>query len=103
MAKGRVEAGAVTQHRDFAIWFLLPHYTAELGYSYSVNGAYYSGYIEKSFFRERAAKKFVERLRDQGVLVRFNPSSPRISILRSKDQELRQLQPSQATSGKLEL
>ena len=89
--KGRVEYGIVAQHRDPETWFLFPNYTAEVSYSYSVSGEYYSGHIERSFFRESSAQKFVQNFRGKGVFVRYNQSSPEISVLRKSDQPVLQL------------
>jgi hypothetical protein len=82
----RVEYGTVTQHRDPATWLIFPNYTAEVSYSYSIAGQYYSGHIERSFFRESSAQKFVENLKGKGVFVRYNQNSPDRSVLRSSDQ-----------------
>lgn len=88
--KGRVEYGSVAQHRDSETWFLLPNYTAEVSYSYSISGEYYSGHIARSFFRESSAQTFVENLKGKGVFVRYNQSSPEISVLRKSDQPVLQ-------------
>ena len=88
--KGHVEYGTVMQHRDLETWLLFPTYTAEVSYSYSVAGEYYSGHIERSFFRQSSAQKFVESLKGKGVFVRYKQSSPDISVLRSSDQPVLQ-------------
>jgi hypothetical protein len=87
--KGRVEYGTVTQDQDAATWFLFPNYTAEVSYSF-VAGEYYSGHIERSFFRETSAQKFVENLKGKGVFVRYSQGSPDISVLRNSDQPVLQ-------------
>ena len=69
---------------------LLPHYTAEVSYSYSVAGGYYSGRIERSFFREGSAQKFVDNLKGRDVVVRYSPRSPEVSVLRKSDQPVLQ-------------
>jgi len=88
--KGQVETGTVTQDRDPATWLLFPKYTAAVSYSYSVAGEYYSGHIERSFFRETSAQKFVDNLKCKGVFVRYNQSSPAISVLYNSDQSVLQ-------------
>jgi hypothetical protein len=88
--KGRVEYEAVTQHRDTETWLLFPNYTAEVSYSYSVAGEYYSGHIERSFFREASAQRFVDNLKGKAVFVRYNQSSPEMSVLRKSDQPVLQ-------------
>src|SRR5438874_2296552 len=82
--KGRIEYGAVTQHRDTETWLRFPNYTAEVSYSYSVAGEYYSGHIERSFVREASAQKFVDNLKGKAVFVRCNQSSPEMSVLRDQ-------------------
>jgi hypothetical protein len=89
--KGRVEYGTVTEHVDAGTWFLFASYTAEVSYSYCVAGEYYSGHIERAFFRESSAQKFVDNLRGKGVFVRYDQSSPEISVLRKSDQPVLQL------------
>lgn len=88
LAKGRVEFGSVTEHRDGATWFLIPNYTADVSYSYSVAGEYYAGHLERDFYREKSAAEFVDGLKAKGVFVRYNQGSPSISVLRLKDQEM---------------
>lgn len=87
VTRGRVEHAAVTPHDGDAIWLFLPDYIAEVSYSYHIDGEYYSGRIERSFFRERSATAFVNALKDKGVMVRYNQSSPSVSVLLRKDQE----------------
>lgn len=86
--KGRVEHVTVTQRRSLATWMLLPDYAAEVSYSYSVAGEYYSGHVERSFFREKSAQKFVDNLKGKGVFLRYKQSSPDISVLRNSDQPI---------------
>ena len=84
--RGRVESGTVTQNREEDLWYLFSSYTSEIGYSYSVEGTYYAGHLTKTFFREESARRFVERLKDKEVIVRYSPKSPRISRLCREDQ-----------------
>jgi hypothetical protein len=62
------------------------YYMARLDYSYSVNGEYYSGFMERLFFREKLADKFTETMKDQMVFVRANPGRPERSALLEHDQ-----------------
>jgi hypothetical protein len=62
------------------------YYVARLDYSYSVNGEYYSGFLERLFFWEKSADKFTETMRDQMVFIRANPGKPERSALLADDQ-----------------
>ena len=61
-------------------------YIARIDYSYSVNGEYYSGYLERLFFLESSADRFVAAMKGQRVFVRSNPSRPERSALLQQDQ-----------------
>ena len=61
-------------------------YIARIDYSYSVNNEYYSGYLEKTFIRERSADRFVSTLKGQVVFVRADPAHPERSALLEQDQ-----------------
>ena len=61
-------------------------YIARIDYSYSVNGEYYSGYLERVFFREGLADRFVANMKGQMVFVRSNPRHPERSALLGQDQ-----------------
>ena len=84
--RSRVESGTVTQNREEGLWYLVSFYTSEIGYAYSGEGTYYAGHLTKTFFREESARRFVERLKDKGVIVRYSLKSPRISTLCRGDQ-----------------
>jgi hypothetical protein len=90
IVKGRVEHGAIGGRGDSENWWLALCFTAEVSYSYSVAGEYYSGRLERSFFRESSAEEFVNSLKERGVFVRYNQSSPSMSVLRNKDQQMSQ-------------
>jgi hypothetical protein len=62
------------------------YYVARLDYSYAVNGEYFSGYIERMFFREGSADRFVATMKGQMVFVRSNPGRPERSALLKQDQ-----------------
>jgi hypothetical protein len=84
--RGRVESHRVSQKREAGVWYMIPTYTAEVGYSYAVEGHYYAGSLSKTFFRENSALQFVEEMQGQEVTVRYSPGSPGISRLRREDQ-----------------
>ncbi|MDT8068706.1 MAG: hypothetical protein ROO76_11140 [Terriglobia bacterium] len=60
-------------------------HVAELGYSYSSNGEYYSGLYQRKFSTESAAEKFLDSVRNQSVMIRYQPDRPDNSILRERD------------------
>lgn len=61
---------------------------AELGYSYSSNGEYYSGLYQRQFRSDNSAEKFLEVARGQEVMVRYEPEHPDNSIIREQDNPL---------------
>ena len=58
--------------------------TANLAYSYQLNGNYYSGYHIAIFDDEQEAWSYVDGLKGETVQVSYNPSRPNISVLRSQ-------------------
>jgi hypothetical protein len=80
--QGTVEFGSVevrrTRYKNL--------YIARLDYSYSVNGDYFSGYLERLFFLEGSADKFVAAMKGQMVFVRSNPNHPERSAMLKQDQ-----------------
>lgn len=52
-----------------------------MAYSYAVNGEYFSGYYEKTFFGESSADKFVADLKGRPAFIRHKSSSPDVSTL----------------------
>jgi Protein of unknown function (DUF3592) len=80
--QGTVEFGSVEERRTR----YKNLYIARIDYSYSVNGEYYSGYLERLFFLESSADKFVASMKGQMVFVRSNPSRPERSALLKQDQ-----------------
>jgi hypothetical protein len=82
MHQGRVEFGSVerrsTRYKDL--------YFARIDYSYSVNGEYYSGHLERLFFLESSADKFVAAMKSQMVFVRSHPTHPERSAMLKQDQ-----------------
>ena len=61
-------------------------WVAEITYSYSVNGEYYSGFHEIETLTERGAENLAEGWRGRSVVVRYCPSNPKISALVRNDQ-----------------
>jgi hypothetical protein len=80
--QGTVEFGSVEERRTR----YKNLYIARIDYSYSVNGEYYSGYLERVFFLERSADRFVAAMKGQMVFVRSNPNRPGRSTLLQQDQ-----------------
>jgi hypothetical protein len=64
----------------------LPNYV-QIGYSYSVSGEYYAGYLEEAFYSDAPADRLIDALREgQEVTIRYNPSKPDRSLLLEEDQ-----------------
>lgn len=80
--QGTVEFGSVEERRTR----YKNLYIARIDYSYSVNGEYYSGYMERLFFLESSADKFVAAMKGQMVFVRSNPNRPERSAMLKQDQ-----------------
>jgi hypothetical protein len=78
MTSGTVESGVVSttqgQNRESA--------TAELSYSYELNGRYFSGYHSETFGDEQKAWSYVDSLKGHPVQISYNPRKPEISVLR---------------------
>ena len=85
VAQGIIESGNVSQHRD-GLLYAVACYVAEVNYSYSVGGHYYSGHINRTFLLERSARKFVEEMQGRHVVVRYKQDSPDLSVLYKQDQ-----------------
>src|ERR1700733_6379447 len=54
--------------------------TARLGYSYSLNGSYYSGSHVETFNDEQKAWSYVDALKGRPVQVSYSPRKPEISL-----------------------
>jgi Protein of unknown function (DUF3592) len=80
--QGTIEFGSVEQRRTR----YGSYYVARIDYSYSVNGEYFSGYLERVFIWESSADKFVAAMKGHSVFVRSNPSHPERSALLKEDQ-----------------
>jgi hypothetical protein len=82
MANGRIFDISV-QHDDIHGW------AAELTYSYTVFGEYYSGTYCRGFRRKKRAVAFLERLpRETPIPVRYKAEHPEISTLLLSDLSL---------------
>ena len=55
----------------------------ELAYSYSVEGAFYSGFCRCRFTREKEVDCFVEEFRGASIPVRYNPAKPELSLAKN--------------------
>jgi hypothetical protein len=77
-ASARITNGDVTaihgRFIDYAI--------ANVGYSYSLEDNYYSGYLTRQFWDEQAAWTFADGCRDKSVMIQYKPEKPRFSVLR---------------------
>jgi len=57
------------------------YYAAQVGYSYQVGGRRYSGNLASRCPSEDLGRKFVESLKDQPVVVRYQPARPAENVL----------------------
>jgi RNase H-fold protein (predicted Holliday junction resolvase) len=82
MADGRIFDSSV-QHDDIHGW------AAELTYSYTAFGEYYSGIYHRGFRRKKRAEAFLERLPcETPVPVRYKAERPEISTLLLSDMSI---------------
>jgi hypothetical protein len=59
---------------------------AEIVYSFSVNGEYFSGSERRAYETEKAAEKFLGRFRrGQSVFIRYDPANLEMTTLRDQD------------------
>ncbi len=58
-----------------------PLYTAEVAYSYALEGHYYSGYYQREFATEEESWEFVRDLQGKSAIVSYNPRNPAKSLL----------------------
>lgn len=75
MTQGRVERGEVMAFAQQSV--------AQMGYSYSVGGAIYSGFFTQQFGDEQDAREYMDRVK---VVVRYHPGKSALSAVRSADQ-----------------
>src|SRR5690349_4708941 len=70
-AEAKIESGAVYK-RDFQFWESdrKKPYVAELGYTFSAEGALNSGHLEQEFEDEQDAHDFADPLKGQTTIIR---------------------------------
>ena len=79
MADGKIFDGRIGQS-DIQGW------AAEITYSYSALGEYYSGTFSKGFRRKKTAEAFLERFpRGTPIPIRYKAEKPQISTLLLSD------------------
>lgn len=81
---GNVESVTVTEHRTRQH---VRYYVVQVAYSYAVDGEYYSGFYDKTFWRERSADNFAADVRGKPAFIRHKPNSPQTSALLTEDQQ----------------
>ena len=84
LVQGNIESVTVTEHRTRQH---VKYYVLEIAYSYSVDGEYYSGFYDKTFWRERSADQLAADVRGKAAFIRHKPASPHISALLKEDQQ----------------
>lgn len=78
MTQGRVETAEVVAFAQQSV--------AQMGYSYSVEGAIYSGVFMQQFGGEQDAWEYVDRVKGQSVVVRYHSGKSAVSAVRLADQ-----------------
>lgn len=86
IADARIESVEVVKP-GFSFTRRRGHYTAKLGYSYSVAGSLHSGIYERDLPAERETEEFVRDLQGRSVPAHYNPSNPSRSLLLEPDIE----------------
>lgn len=56
-----------------------------VGYAYSVQDTYYSGYLERQFWDEQSAWTFVDGCQNRPVMIKYKPNKPQKSVLALHD------------------
>jgi hypothetical protein len=56
-----------------------------VGYAYSVQDTYYSGYLERQFWDEQSAWTFVDGCQNRPVMIKYKPNKPQTSLLALRD------------------
>jgi hypothetical protein len=81
---GTIEGGEVSTRRGRSRYGdeAIETATANLAYSYRLNGTYYSGYHIAVFDDEQEAWSYVDGLKGETVQVSYHPRRPDISVLR---------------------
>jgi hypothetical protein len=57
-----------------------------IGYSYDIEGNYYSGYLARQFWDEQRAWTFVDSCRDKSIMVHYKLTNPEASVLRETEE-----------------
>ncbi|HKR83962.1 MAG TPA: DUF3592 domain-containing protein [Terriglobales bacterium] len=57
----------------------------KVGYAYSIDGEYHSGYLTRQSWGEQRAWTFVDACRNLQVMVRYKPNKPDVSALARTD------------------
>jgi hypothetical protein len=78
--EGRIESTSVVQKKSFWTGNRVP-FTAELAYSYVLDGQYVSGVYSRAFSSEPEGAEFVRALQGSTVIVSYNPQRPDKSTL----------------------
>jgi hypothetical protein len=52
-----------------------------VGYSYQIEGSYYSGYFNRQFWDEQQAWGFVDSCQNKSVLIHYKLTNPQVSVL----------------------
>jgi hypothetical protein len=73
VAQGKVETVGINAFAGQSL--------TQIGYSYSVEGVRHSGYFARQFADEQDAWSYAAPLKDQAVVVRYEPVKPEISTL----------------------
>jgi hypothetical protein len=80
-ASAQITSGNVTAtHGRFVDYSI-----GNVGYAYSVEGAYYSGYLTLQFWGEQRAWTFVDSGQNLQVMIMYKPERPQTSVLRLRD------------------
>lgn len=79
LTTGTIEGGQVEQGRNF--------YVATLRYSYSADGEFWSGSLNRMFYSEQDADDYLAAHRSgTKVAVRYHPGKPEKSVVLMRDQ-----------------
>jgi hypothetical protein len=83
--QGRIESVEVKKTKPFLISTSLRGqrllYRAELAYSYTLEGHYYSGYYRREFATEEEGWEFVRDLQGRSAFISYSPRNPAKSLL----------------------
>ena len=79
---GTIDNGEVSTFRYRTVLLDAELASAQLAYSYQLEGDYYSGYHSETFNDEQEAWSYVDSLKGHEVQVSYNPRKPDISVLR---------------------